>query len=152
MWAFSLTRGRWSSPGQRFSDRSPLGLKTIFYCLRFETTLFVTSYDSRGYGGSIRPRLHKGGSSYSTDITYWPNHLSLVASKNYLSPRHPSSDFWACSEESLSVSHLTPKLEDQGLTFLWPLPLDLSCMGDRTRSFRPCYPDDSERKPRHTLR
>jgi hypothetical protein len=32
---------------------------TIFYCLRFETSLFVASYDSQGHGGSIRPRLHK---------------------------------------------------------------------------------------------
>jgi hypothetical protein len=28
--------------------------------LRFETSLFVASYDSQGYGGGIRPRLHKG--------------------------------------------------------------------------------------------
>jgi hypothetical protein len=33
---------------------------TIFYCLRFETSLFVASYDSQGYGGGIRPRLHTG--------------------------------------------------------------------------------------------
>jgi hypothetical protein len=31
------------------------GASTIFYCLRFETSLSV-SYDSQGYGGSIRPR------------------------------------------------------------------------------------------------
>jgi hypothetical protein len=33
---------------------------TIFYCLRIETSLFVASYDSQGYGGGIRPSLHKG--------------------------------------------------------------------------------------------
>jgi hypothetical protein len=33
---------------------------TIFCCLRFETSLFVASYDSQGYGGGIRPRLHTG--------------------------------------------------------------------------------------------
>jgi hypothetical protein len=32
----------------------------IFYSLRFETSLFVTSYDSQSYGGGIRPRLHTG--------------------------------------------------------------------------------------------
>jgi hypothetical protein len=32
----------------------------IFYCLRFETSLFVASYDSQGHGGGIRPRLHTG--------------------------------------------------------------------------------------------
>jgi hypothetical protein len=35
-----------------------LELATIFYCLRFETSLFVASYDSQGHGGGIRPRLH----------------------------------------------------------------------------------------------
>jgi hypothetical protein len=38
-----------------------MGLATIFYCLIFETSFFVASYDSEGYGGGIRPRLHKGG-------------------------------------------------------------------------------------------
>jgi hypothetical protein len=37
-----------------------MGLVTIFYCLRFGTSLFVASSDSRGYGGGIRPRLHTG--------------------------------------------------------------------------------------------
>jgi hypothetical protein len=30
------------------------------YCLRFETSLFVASYDSQGHGGGIRSRLHTG--------------------------------------------------------------------------------------------
>jgi hypothetical protein len=64
--ALSLLRGRvfyncsWPSPAQLFSGPSPVGLVTIFYCLRFETSLFVASYDSQGYGGGIRPRLHTG--------------------------------------------------------------------------------------------
>jgi hypothetical protein len=33
-------------------------LVTIFYCLRFETSFFVASYDSQGHGGGIRPRLN----------------------------------------------------------------------------------------------
>jgi hypothetical protein len=37
-----------------------VGLVTIFYCLRFETSLFVASYESQGYGGGIRPLLHTG--------------------------------------------------------------------------------------------
>jgi hypothetical protein len=36
------------------------GLATVFYCLRFETSLFVASYDSQGHGEGIRPRLHTG--------------------------------------------------------------------------------------------
>jgi hypothetical protein len=64
--ALSLTRGRvyrslccWSSPAQSFSSPSSVTLVTIFYCLRLETSLSVASYDSQGYGGGIRPRLHK---------------------------------------------------------------------------------------------
>jgi hypothetical protein len=38
----------WPSPAQSFSGPSPLGLATIFYCLRFKTFLFVTFYDSQG--------------------------------------------------------------------------------------------------------
>jgi hypothetical protein len=50
----------WSSPVQSFSGPSPLDLATIFYCLSFETSLFVASYDSQGHSGGIRPRLHMG--------------------------------------------------------------------------------------------
>jgi hypothetical protein len=50
----------WPSPAQSFSGRSPVGLVTIFYNLIFETSLFVASYDSQGYSGDIRPRLHTG--------------------------------------------------------------------------------------------
>jgi hypothetical protein len=51
---------RWPLPAQSLSGPSPLGLATVFYCLRFETFLFVASYDSQGHGGGIRPRLHTG--------------------------------------------------------------------------------------------
>jgi hypothetical protein len=37
-----------------------MGIVTIFYCLRFETSLFVTFYDSQAYGGGILPCLHTG--------------------------------------------------------------------------------------------
>jgi hypothetical protein len=50
----------WSSPAHLFSGPSPMVLTTIFYCPRFETSLFVSSYDSQGYGGRIRLRLHTG--------------------------------------------------------------------------------------------
>jgi hypothetical protein len=45
----------WSMTAHSFSGPSPLGLATVFYCLRFETSRFVTSYDSQGHGGGIRP-------------------------------------------------------------------------------------------------
>jgi hypothetical protein len=51
---------RWPLPAQSFSSPSSLGLANVFYCLRFETSLFVASYDSKGHGGGIRPRLHTG--------------------------------------------------------------------------------------------
>jgi hypothetical protein len=41
-------------------EPGPVGLATIFYCPRFETSLFVASYDSQGCSGGIRPRLHTG--------------------------------------------------------------------------------------------
>jgi hypothetical protein len=48
----------WTSPAQSFSGQSPVGLVTIFYCLSFETSLSVASYDSQSYGGGIRPCHH----------------------------------------------------------------------------------------------
>jgi hypothetical protein len=51
---------RWPLPAQSFSGLNPLGLATVCYCLRFETSLFVASYDSQSHGGGIRPRLHTG--------------------------------------------------------------------------------------------
>jgi hypothetical protein len=52
-----------AGPRQRSHSRVTLGLVTIFYCLKFETSLLVASYVSQGYGGGIRPRLHTGNSS-----------------------------------------------------------------------------------------
>jgi hypothetical protein len=56
----------WPLPAQSFSGSSPLGLD----CLRFETSLFVASYDSQGHGESILPRLH----------TRWTNTVSAFTS------------------------------------------------------------------------
>jgi hypothetical protein len=47
----------WSSPEQTFLCPTPVGLETTIYCFQFETSLFVASYDSQGYGGGIRPCL-----------------------------------------------------------------------------------------------
>jgi hypothetical protein len=51
-----------AGPRQRshFRVRVLLGLAIKFYSLRFETSLFVASYDLQRYGGGIRPRLHIG--------------------------------------------------------------------------------------------
>jgi hypothetical protein len=55
----------WPSPAQSFSGPSPIGVVAIFYCLRFETSLFVASYNLQGHGGGIRLRLHTGYNSLS---------------------------------------------------------------------------------------
>jgi hypothetical protein len=54
--ALSLTRGRVC----RLQLLLVLASAVIFgsECLRFETYLFVASYDSQGHGGGIRPCLH----------------------------------------------------------------------------------------------
>jgi hypothetical protein len=58
----------WSSPVQSFSGPSPAGLATIFFCLRFETFLFVASYHSQGHGGGIWPHLHTGGEYFKVKV------------------------------------------------------------------------------------
>jgi hypothetical protein len=60
--ALSLTRGRVCLLYMllALSGPSPVGLAIIFYSLRFETSLFVASYDWQGYDGGIRSRLHMG--------------------------------------------------------------------------------------------
>jgi hypothetical protein len=69
----SLTRGRvcllyvlLALASAVFLGCSPLGLTTVFYCLRFETSLFVASYNLQGHGGGIRPRFHTGVSENSS--------------------------------------------------------------------------------------
>jgi hypothetical protein len=68
----------WSLPAQSYTSPSPLGLATIFYCLKFETFLFIASYDLQGHGGCTRPRLHTGISlSLSLSLSRnasWPWH------------------------------------------------------------------------------
>jgi hypothetical protein len=87
--ALSLTRGWviynccWSSPAQSFSGPSPVGLATIYYCLGFETSLFVTSYDSQGYGGGIRPHLNTGET--------WPPHCPLPITSRHGSHKQQNS-------------------------------------------------------------
>jgi hypothetical protein len=46
--------------GPRRVSHSRVRVPSIFYCLRFDTSLYIASYDSQGYGGDIRFRLHTG--------------------------------------------------------------------------------------------
>jgi hypothetical protein len=59
------------------------GLATIFYCLRFETCLFVDSYDSQGYSGSNRTRLHTGIRSAGTIQTIHMPQILILQQPNY---------------------------------------------------------------------
>jgi hypothetical protein len=49
----------WPLPVQSFLGHSPVVFVTVFYCLRFETSLFFVSYDSQNYGGGVRPSLQE---------------------------------------------------------------------------------------------
>jgi hypothetical protein len=116
----------WHSPAQSLSCPSPSRLMTTFYCLKFETSptwrarsppylhppgngwsgytskhqtlgsLFVASYDSQGYGGGIRPRLHTGKLLYDDrkSVRVGPNikhrfQQFLSCCVGYLFPRKP---------------------------------------------------------------
>jgi hypothetical protein len=68
---------------QPLSGSSPLGLATTFSCLRFETSLFVASYDSQGYGGGIRTRLHTGGTSFVSQSQRVRVTLRLTVSQSF---------------------------------------------------------------------
>jgi hypothetical protein len=84
----------WSSPANSFSGPSPVGLATKFYCLIFETSLFVASYYSQGYGGSIRPRLHTGISCQSQSY-FTTGGLLPVNSSWRRAPWDPRPDFFS---------------------------------------------------------
>jgi hypothetical protein len=76
----------WPSPAQSFSGPSPVVIVIIFYCLRFETSLFVASYDSQGYGGGIRLRLHKSKSKSKSSQSHTATDCQSVSKSWYRAP------------------------------------------------------------------
>jgi hypothetical protein len=61
----------WPSPAQSFSAPTPVGLLTIFYCLRFETSFSIVSYDSVEV---FDPASTRNANLYS----FTPQHISAV--------------------------------------------------------------------------
>jgi hypothetical protein len=101
--ALSLTRGRVCCLQLRLVLASTVilrsechGTRDIFYCLRFETSIFVSSYDSQGYGRSIRPRLHKGlaGSKSLNQSYFTTGCLPPINSSWRKAPWGPRPDFF----------------------------------------------------------
>jgi hypothetical protein len=78
----------WPLPTHSFLGPSPVGLATLCYCLRFETSLFVTSYNSQGYSKGIWPCLHRGKCLLKTvkvKVMLWPT----VSQPVCLGVKHP---------------------------------------------------------------
>jgi hypothetical protein len=87
-------------------------LSRVQYCLRFETSLFVASYDSQGHGGRIRTRLHTGGVSKSKskllyDWRFTANQFVLASSPLRLMTR-----FFFSKYQSLLYSPGTDRTEN----------------------------------------
>jgi hypothetical protein len=59
-----------------FLGTESLGTRDHNNCIKFETSLFIASYDSQGHGGGIEPRLHTGN---TTNFSLLLSLLSLGA-------------------------------------------------------------------------
>jgi hypothetical protein len=115
--------GCWPLLAQNFLGPSPLVLATIFYCLRFETSLFVASYDSQGHGVGIRPRLHTGTENcsvincrYIASTSTTQKTASTVVEKCLPQWLHSNSHSMDSIESQLCDSYLTSRLAH------WVLP------------------------------
>jgi hypothetical protein len=69
--------------------RQELATIHVCYCLRFETSLFVASYDTHDYGGGIRPRLR-------TLLAEWPQLHSLQPLLHGQSIKHRFQQYLCC--------------------------------------------------------
>jgi hypothetical protein len=90
----------WPSPAQSFSGPSSMGLVTIFYCLRFEISLSVASYDPQGYVGGIRPRFYNSGrTEYMSPCLTLPLSFSFIRWHGNVcfASRWLAMDFRVCS-------------------------------------------------------
>jgi hypothetical protein len=102
----------WPLPAQSFSRPTPLGLATVFYCFRFESSLFVASYNSQNHSGGIQPCLHTG----------WPNpsyRLSLPSLYRLHKDNTENTSYHCMCYPAASC---LPKICLHGNLFIEPLP------------------------------
>jgi hypothetical protein len=76
----TLTRGRVCLLYMLLALASPLGLATIFYCLRFETSLFVASYEAT----SISTRVSSLSCMRSSLYSFWAAPTENTSSWRFL--------------------------------------------------------------------
>jgi hypothetical protein len=93
-----------------------MGLVTVFYSLRFETCLFVASYDSQDHGGGIRTRLHTGKLYSKSNICYDRRSVgqSVLVSGTHLGLR---PDFHCCQTAAVLLVWSALSDERTGLPF-----------------------------------
>jgi hypothetical protein len=94
--ALSLTRGRVCRLQLLLPVASAVilgtesrGVATIFYRHRFETSLFIASYDSQDYGGGILTRLH-------TEIPFLASVALLITHLHGPSRKHCFQQYLSC--------------------------------------------------------
>jgi hypothetical protein len=127
--ALSLTRGRvwrllccWSSPAQSFSGPSSKALVTIFYCLRFDTSLSVASHDSQGYGIIGFTNRLSFISSGEPNISYWaPVFVIAETPGDPKIPRIHGNLCWILSDIRMSVSEPLPSKRTSSCSLLFRL-------------------------------
>jgi hypothetical protein len=91
-----------------FLGPSSLGFMTIFYCLRFEISLFVASYDSQGHSGGIRPCLHTvvhGLHFDSLVYSLWMDHIGNTTSTSSSIVALVIIVMWSVAMETCLQSH-----------------------------------------------
>jgi hypothetical protein len=113
----------WPSPAQLFTGQSLEEHVTIFYSLIFFSSLFVASYDSQGYGGNIRPRLHT--SNNSSARTSRKTRAMCYQECMYTAPLPSSrSNYSAYYCTHYSATGYLPRICLRGYVFSEPLPIN----------------------------